>query len=88
MSNSKVILLTAIESLREGKAKKTKKAKKVTKKRQEDKSKGEIKRPRSATLDIASVETSEAWSNHSISERKIGYQWINGLKMLGILKVF
>ena len=85
MSNSKVILLTAIESLREGKAKKTKKAKK---KRQEDKSKGEIKRPRSATLDIASVETSEAWSNHSISERKIGYQWINGLKMLGILIVF
>ena len=85
MSNSKVILLTAIESLREGKAKKTKKAKK---KRQEVKSKGEIKRPRSATLDIASVETSEAWSNHSISERKIGYQWINGLKMLGILIVF
>ena len=83
MSNSKVILLTAIESLRE--RKKTKKAKK---KRQEDKTKGEIKRPRSATLDIASVETSEAWSNHSISERKIGYQWINGLKMLGILKVF
>ena len=80
-SDSKVILLTAIESLRE----KKKKKKRQKNKRQEGKSKrtaiSKVSKPRSASLDVASVETAEAWSEHK--DVKSGYQWINGLKMLG-----
>ena len=81
----KVILLTAIESLREEK-KKTKKKKKQKNKRREGKPRRTtISRkdstPRSASLDVASEETAEAWPEHS--KRKSGYQWISGFKMLG-----
>ena len=75
-SNLKVILLTAIESLRE-KKKKTKKKKRQKNKRQEGKSKraaaSEGSKPRSASLDVASVETAEAWSEHS--HVKSGLAW-------------
>ena len=82
----KVILLTAIESLREEKKKTKKKKKKQKNKRREGKpQRTAISRkdstPRSASLDVASVETAEAWSEHS--ERKSRYQWISGFKMLG-----
>ena len=84
-SNTKVILLTAIESVREKKKKKKKKKKKQKNKRRESKSKrtaiSKGTKLRSASLDVASVETPEAWSEHK--DVKSGYQWISGLKMLG-----
>ena len=64
----KVILLTAIESLREDKSDTTDTASKCS-------------TPISESLDVASVETAEAWSEHK--DVKSGYQWISGLKMLG-----
>ena len=59
-SNLKVILLTAIESLREDKSETTDVVSKGPK-------------PRSASLDVASVETAEAWSEHS--DVKSGLAW-------------
>ena len=73
-----MILLTAIESLRENK-KKAKKKKKKQKNKRTGISKGSS--PKSASLNMASVEAAEAWSEHR--ERKSGYHWIGGLKMLG-----
>ena len=68
-----MILLTAIESLRE-----------EEKEAGEQEDKGS--RPGNATLDVASVETAKAWSDQS--ERKASYQWISGLKMLGELILY
>ena len=73
----KVILLTAIESLRENK----KKAKK--KKKQKKKRTGIFKGSSSisASFDVATEEAVEAWSENR--ERKSGFHWNGGLKMLG-----
>ena len=76
---SKVILLTAIESPREKKKKTKKKKPKNKSQTADDISKGST--PRSASQDVASVETAKAWSDHS--DVKSGYQWISGLKILG-----
>ena len=80
--HTKVILLTAIESLREKKKKKTRKIKQKSELQPIDddvSNKGST--PRSASVDVSSVETAEAWSDHIIE--KSGYKWITGLKMLG-----
>ena len=79
--NTKVILLTTIESLRE-KKKKTRKRKQKNKSQTTDDVSSKGSTPRSASLDVSSVETAEAWSDHS--DEKSGYQWISGLKMLGM----
>ena len=68
-----MILLTAIESLRE-----------EEKEAGEQEDKGS--RPGNATPDVTSVETAKAWSDQS--ERKASYQWISGLKMLGELILY
>ena len=68
-----MILLTAIESLRE-----------EEKEAREQEDKGS--RPGNATLEVTSVETAKAWSDQS--ERKVSYQWISGLKMLGELILY
>ena len=75
--NTKVILLTAIESLREMK----KKIEKTNNKRKEDKAE-RTGISKGSTLDVASVETAaDAWPDHC--DVKSGYQWISGLKVLG-----
>ena len=75
--NTKVILLTALESLREMK----KKIEKTNNKRKEDKSQ-RTGISKGSTLDVAIVETaSDAWGDHK--DEKSGYQWISGLKVLG-----
>ena len=83
----KVILLTAIESLREEKKKTKKKRKKKQKhKRREGNSrKTEIstgsKSIINTSLNVTSVEAAEAWPKHSDGKARL--QWISGLKVLG-----